>query len=136
MGRKQTLREAKFANARLCPTATGVQGRISPTSPTRAWDGIVGAGVSKSLPPKLFFDLSLFYTRQESLGERYVRYVAMAERDIYPLGPDQVGIYDPQTGKLKPQYAAFVDRLRELVAGYRKLDGQAKELKVRLQALN
>ena len=101
--------------------------------PTRAWDGIV---VSKSLPPKLFFDLSLFYTRQESLGERYVRYVAMAERDIYPLGPDQVGIYDPQTGKLKPQYAAFVDRLRELVAGYKKLDGQAKELKVRLQALN
>ena len=85
---------------------------------------------------QLFFDLSLFYTRQESLGERYVRYVAMAERDIYPLGTDQVGIYDPQTGKLKPQYAAFVDRLRELVAGYKKLDGQAKELKVRLQALD
>jgi len=104
--------------------------------PTRAWDGIVGTGVSKSLPPKLFFDLSLFYTRQESLGERYVRYVAMAERDIYPLGPDQVGIYDPQTGKLKPQFAAFVDRLRELAAGYKKLDGQAKELKVKLQALN
>jgi len=104
--------------------------------PTRAWDGIVNTGVSKSLPPKLFFDLSLFYTRQESLGERYVRYVAMAERDIYPLGPGQVGIYDPQTSMLKPQYVAFVDRLRELVAGYRKLDGQAKELKSRLQALD
>jgi len=103
--------------------------------PTRAWDGIVSTGVSRSLPPRLFFDLSLFYTRQESLGERYVRYVAIAERDIYPLGPGQVGIYDPQTGKLKPQYAAFVDRLRELVARYGKLDGQAKELKARLQAL-
>jgi hypothetical protein len=85
------------------------------TPPTRAWDGIVASGVSKALPPELYFELSVFYNRQQSLGERYVRYATMTEQDIYPLGPDQKGIYDPVTSRLKPQYAAYVDRLRDLV---------------------
>ena len=99
---------------------------------------VSGSNSSTAIPTaalKLSFDGSKPRTLMNLLWQAKT-YVAMAERDIYPLGPDQVGIYDPQTGKLKPQYAAFVDRLRELVAGYRKLDGQAKELKVRLQALN
>ena len=41
--------------------------------PMRAWDGIVASGVSKTLPPELYFQLSQFYNRQESIGERYVR---------------------------------------------------------------
>lgn len=103
--------------------------------PMRAWDGIVASGVSKALPPKLYFELSQFYNRQESLGERYVRYATMTEQDIYPLGPGQEGIYDPATGKLKPQYAAYVDRLRDLVASTKELDPQARAMKVKVQAL-
>ena len=103
--------------------------------PMRAWDGIVASGVSKALPPKLYFELSQFYNRQESLGERYVRYAAMTEQDIYPLGPGQEGIYDPSSGKLKPQYAAYVDRLRDLVESTRKLDPQARAMKAKVQAL-
>ena len=101
--------------------------------PMRAWDGIVASGVSKSLPPELYFQLSQFYNRQESIGERYVRYADMTERDIYPLGPDQAGVYGP-TG-LKPQYAAYVERLRDLVAATKKLDPQASEMKTTVQAL-
>jgi len=101
--------------------------------PMRAWDGIVASGVSKALPPGLYFELSQFYNRQESLGERYVRYADMTERDIYPLGPDQKGIYGP-TG-LKPQYAAYVDRLRDLVAATKTIDPQAREMKAKVQAL-
>ena len=103
--------------------------------PMRAWDGIVASGVSKSLPPQLYFELSQFYNRQESLGERYIRYSVTTERDIFSLGPDQAGIYDP-TGKLKPQYAAYVDRLRELVVLTKRIDQQARELKAKVQALN
>ena len=102
--------------------------------PMRAWDGIVASGVSKSLPPELYFQLSQFYNRQESIGERYVRYADMTERDIYPLGPDQKGIYGP--AGLKPQYAAYVDRLRDLVAATKKIDPQAGEMKTKVQALN
>ena len=100
--------------------------------PMRAWDGIVASGVSKALPPELYFQLSQFYNRQESIGERYVRYADMTERDIYPLGPDQQGIYGP--AGLKPQYAAYVDRLRDLVAATRKIDPQAAEMKTKVQA--
>lgn len=100
--------------------------------PMRAWDGIVASGVSKALPPELYFQLSQFYNRQESIGERYVRYADMTERDIYPLGLNQKGIYGP-TG-LKPQYAAYVDRLRDLVAATKKIDPQAREMKTKVQA--
>ena len=101
----------------------------------RAWDGIVASGVSKALPPKLYFELSQFYNRQESIGERYVRYAAMTEQDIYPLGPGQEGIYDPLSGKLQPHYAAYVDRLRDLVESTRILDPQARAIKAKVQAL-
>lgn len=101
--------------------------------PMRAWDGIVASGVSKALPPDLYFQLSQFYNRQELIGERYVRYADMTERDIYPLGSDQKGIYGP-TG-LKPQYAAYVDRLRDLVAATKQTDPQAREMKAKVQAL-
>ena len=101
--------------------------------PMRAWDGIVASGVSKALPPELYFQLSQFYNRQESIGERYVRYADMTERDIYPLGPDQAGVYGP-TG-LKPQYAAYVDRLRDLVATTKKIDPQASQMKAKVKAL-
>lgn len=104
--------------------------------PVRAWDGIVATGVSKALPPELFFDLSIFYTRQESVGERYIRYAEMTEQQILPLGPDQRGIYDPETGKLKPKYAAYVDRLRDLLLVEKELGLKAREVKAKLLALD
>ena len=57
--------------------------------PTRAWDGIVATGVSKALPPELYYELSRFYTRQESFGERYVRYAQTTEQDVLTLGTEQ-----------------------------------------------
>jgi hypothetical protein len=104
--------------------------------PSRAWDGIVATGVSKALPPELYYELSRFYTRQESFGERYVRYAEMTEQQILTLGPEQRGIYDPASGKLKPQYAAFVDRLRDLIALAEVLDAQSRELRAKLNALH
>jgi hypothetical protein len=104
--------------------------------PTRAWDGIVATGVSKALPPELYYELSRFYTRQESFGERYVRYAQMTEQQILALGPEQQGIYDPASGKLKPQYAAYVDRLRDLIALDQLLEVQARELETKLRALH
>lgn len=103
--------------------------------PSRAWDGIVATGVSKALPPDLYYELSRFYTRQESLGERYVRYAQMTEQQVLTLGPEQRGVYDPN-GKLKPEYAAYVDRLRDLIAVDQLLQVQARELKTKLRAID
>ena len=104
--------------------------------PTRAWDGIVATGVSRALPPDLYYELSRFYSRQELFGERYVRYAQMTEQRVLSLGPEQRGIYDPASGKLKPEYAAYVDRLRDLIDVTQLLDVQARELRARLRALD
>lgn len=104
--------------------------------PSRAWDGIVATGVSKALPPELYYELSRFYTRQESFGERYVRYAQVTEQQILSLGPEQRGIYDPASGELKPEYAAYVDRLRDLIALAKVLDAQSRELRAKLAALD
>ena len=104
--------------------------------PSRAWDGIVATGVSKSLPPELYYELSRFYTRQESFGERYVRYAQVTEQQILSLGPEQRGIYDTASGTLKPEYAAYVDRLRDLIELAKLLDAQSRELRAKLGALN
>ena len=104
--------------------------------PSRAWDGIVATGVSKALPPELYYELSRFYTRQESFGERYIRYAQMTEQRVLSLGPEQRGIYDPASGKLRPEYAAYVDRLRDLVAVDKILAVQARDLRVKLRTLD
>ena len=104
--------------------------------PSRAWDGIVATGVSKALPPELYYELSRFYTRQESFGERYVRYAQVTEQQIMTLGPDQQGIYDLESGALKPEYAAYVDRLRDLIDLAKLLDGQSRELRAKLGELD
>jgi hypothetical protein len=102
--------------------------------PTRIWDGIVSTGAAKALDPKLFFDVAVYYTRLESFGERYIRYNDFTEQRVFPLGADQAAIYDPKSGRLKPEYAAYVDRLRDLDQLAKELDKKAADLKVRLTA--
>ena len=99
--------------------------------PTRAWDGIVSTGAAKALDPKLFFNLDVFYTRLDSFGERYVRYSDFTERQVLTLGPEQSGIYE-SSGRLRPEFAAYVDRLRELSRLAKELDVQGSKLKAQL----
>ncbi len=81
--------------------------------PTKAWDGIVATGAARSLDPKLFFRLALFYSRADSFGDRYERYNAFTEQRVLPFLDNPATFYEPE-GQLKPEYAAYVDRLRDL----------------------
>ncbi|HWJ37191.1 MAG TPA: hypothetical protein VNR86_00290, partial [Sphingomicrobium sp.] len=81
--------------------------------PTRPWDGIVATGAARSLDPKLFFRLAIFYSRADSFGDRYLRYNTFTEERILPYGKTPAIFYDPH-GRLKPEYDAYVDRLRDL----------------------
>ena len=100
--------------------------------PTRIWDGVVSTGAAKALDPDLFYALAILYTRLDSFGEKYIRYNEFTEQHVFTLGPDQAGIYDPTSGRLKPEYAAYVDRLRDLDEMAKELDGKAAALKLRL----
>ena len=103
--------------------------------PTRMWDGIVSTGAAKALSPDLFFQLAILYTRLDSFGEKYIRYNDFTEQRVFPLGPGQEGVYDSETGRLKPEYAAYVDRLRDLDQMAKELDEKATTLKARLDEL-
>lgn len=102
--------------------------------PVRIWDSVVATGAARALKPDLLFRLSMFYNRQDSFGERYVRYATYTEHDILPLGDARSAIYDA-TGKLRPEFAAYVDRLRDLLDASRKLTAQAKGLRVELERI-
>ncbi len=97
--------------------------------PTRAWDGLVASGAAKALEPAVFFKLALFYTRQESFGERYIRYNNFTEQYVYPLGSNPSVFYDPVSRGLKPEFAAYVDRLRDLEHFNITITRQATELR-------
>lgn len=83
--------------------------------PTRVWDGIVATGAARSLDPKLFFRLAVFYSRADSFGDRYLRYNAFTEERVLPYSSVPSNFYGAD-GQLKPEYSAYVDRLRDLKA--------------------
>lgn len=99
--------------------------------PVRVWDSVIATGAARALPPDLLFRLARFYNRQESFGERYVRYATYTEERIRPLGPDRAAIYDA-SGNLRPEYAAYVDQLRALLAASRLLTPQVRALRAEL----
>lgn len=105
-------------------------------APVRSWDGIVATGIPRAFPPKLYFDLSLFFSRQESFSERYVRYITFVETDIDPWQSDPAQFYNPETGRLKPAYVAAILRLHGLIRAARVAEKQGMELKAQLQALH
>jgi hypothetical protein len=81
--------------------------------PTRAWDGIVATGAARSLDPGLFFRLARFYNRADSVGDRYQRYNNFSEERVLPYAGTKDTFYD-RSGTLKPEFEAYVDRLRDL----------------------
>jgi hypothetical protein len=103
--------------------------------PTRIWDGVVSTGAAKAVDPDLFYALATLYTRLDSFGEKYIRYNDFTEQHVFTLGPDQAGTYDSKSGRLKPEYAAYVDRLRDLDAMAKELDAKAATLQARLNTL-
>ena len=74
--------------------------------PTRIWDGLVASGAAKALEPALFFKFALFYTRQESFGECYIRYNNFTEQHVYPLGSNPSTFCGPVSKRLKPEFAS------------------------------
>ena len=95
--------------------------------PTRPWDGIVATGAARSLDPKLFFRLAVFYSRADSFGDRYLRYNAITEARVLPYASNPTAFYDQQ-GRLKPEFSAYVERLRDLQREMHALVVQAARL--------
>jgi hypothetical protein len=71
------------------------------------------SGLVDLIHPSLLFDLGFYYSEHEGLGVRYIRYATFVETEILPrLNEGSSAFYD-EDRKLKPSFAANMDRLRE-----------------------
>ena len=99
--------------------------------PTRAWDAVVATGVARAIEPELLFRLALLFSRADSFGERYLRYNEVSERDVLPHLDDPAHFY--VGGDLRPEFAAYVERLRDLAVAARAMSAEAARLQVELE---
>lgn len=95
--------------------------------PVRVWDGLVATGAARSLDPQMFFRLARFYGRADSSGDRYQRFNTFAENRVLPHLSQPAVFYD--AGKLRPEYAAYVERLRDFREDGHELIVQARQLR-------
>ena len=103
--------------------------------PTRAWDAIVATGVARSIEPRLFFRLATFFNRADSYGERYIRYNIVSETHVMPYLNNPAHFYAADD-TLRPEYAAYVDRLRDLAKTTTGMAADARKLQDDLKSMN
>jgi hypothetical protein len=61
-----------------------------------------------------------------------VRYNDFTEQRVFAVGHDAAAFYDPASKRLKPEFAAYVDRLRDLQQFNQALTQQAVTLRDKL----
>ena len=82
----------------------------SDTAPD-VWSTFEQLQLTNLFDPVTLFDLSFYYSEQNGIGRKYVRYLTVVENRILPQmleGAD--GFYDGR-GRLKSEYRASMDRL-------------------------
>ena len=72
--------------------------------------------------------LARFHGRADSIGDRYIRYNNFSEERVLLWARQPGTIYDHR-GQLKPEYAGYVDRLRDLQREHRALTTEAAQLR-------
>lgn len=95
--------------------------------PVRVWEGLVATGAARSLDPEMFFRLARFYGSADSSGDRYQRYNAFTESRVLPYLGQPSAFY--HEGKLRPEFAAYVDRLRDYRDDGHELVAKARQLR-------
>jgi len=106
----------------------------APRPPTAAWTSAVSSGVASHFDPKTQLELGYFYSEFTGIHDNYVRRLVFTEQEILPreiAGPSS--FYDGG-GKLLPQFQVHMDLLARFSADLRRLDIEAKRLRVKLQA--
>jgi hypothetical protein len=77
------------------------------------WSTLEQMHLSELFDPATLFDLAFFYSEQSGVDRKYVRYVTFVEDKLLPeLAEGATGFYD-ERGRLRPEFQANMDRLRE-----------------------
>jgi hypothetical protein len=87
-----------------------ISGSESP--PLSVWQAAIQSDLAELIPPELLFELGYFYSEQQGMSVKYIRYDAFVESRILPYLNDPGHFYDARD-RLKPEYAQNMALLRE-----------------------
>ena len=105
--------------------------RGSDTPPT-TWQATLQSNLAEVLPPQLMFDIGFYYSEQQGVGEKFVRYSKFVDREILPRLGHPDSFYDA-SGALKPVYVQNMQRLREWMQFQMVLVASSKCLRKRFE---
>jgi hypothetical protein len=90
--------------------------------PVGAWEAMLASGGIEIIDAQLFWQLTLFFNRVQSLRDRYQRYNAITEQQIFPLlYYGNQGVYQAGTRKLLPQVGSHIDLMRVYIVEHKAL---------------
>lgn len=95
--------------------------------PTRTWDGLMSTGALRALDPDLAWRLAGLCNELDSIGDRRRRYNAVTESRVFGLDPDHADAWE--NGRLKPEFRAYVEQLRELGVANDRVNRNAEALR-------
>jgi len=107
----------------------------SERAPRTVYEAIIQSRPAELFDTELMFELAFFYSELLGVSDRYVRYAEFTESDVLPnlkRGPS--AFYDADGKTLRPEYAAHMDRLAELIEMWSTDVKRAQDLKKRLAA--
>ncbi len=100
--------------------------------PDTTWQAALQSNLAELVPPRLMFDIGFFYSEQQGVGVKFMRYSVFVDREILPKLDNPAAFYDA-SGRLKPEYAQNMERLREWVEDNAVLVISSKCLQTRFQ---
>jgi len=105
----------------------------SETPPIAVWEAVSQSSLVELLEPNLLFDLGFFYSEMEGVGKKYVRYAEFTDARVMPgLKVGEPWFYEQNSGLLRPEFAAHMDRLRDFLQDQARLRDWAQCLARRL----
>ena len=101
--------------------------------PTGVWDATVSTKGIELIDPELFFELARFYNRAKSAGDLYQRYSVGAQVDVWARLQQGPAAFWTPDGRLRPEIAADVQRLRDFRDRQAELGKEARQLRADLK---
>jgi hypothetical protein len=97
--------------------------------PVGAWEAMLASGGIEIIDAELFWQLTLFFNRVQSLRDRYQRYNAITEQKIFPfLYYGNQGVYEPGSRRVKPEVGAHIELMRVYMVEHRALLERSRTL--------
>ena len=103
--------------------------------PVGAWEALLGSGGIDFIDAQLFWELTIFFNRVQSLRDRYQRYTTLTERMLMPrLFYGEAGAYQPGTKQVHPEVGAHIELMRMYTVEHHSLLDQARTLESKIRS--